>query len=151
MNTVVRLHNRLNNRHDHANLPYPDRLDDLFAGLFRPVTESSQAPESLRLEVSEDDKAYRVSAAIAGAKKDEIQIAVDKNEVSISVEIKREAVAKEGERLLHSERYYGKSSRAFSLAQEINEDGVEASYADGVLRLVLPKKAPAAAKRITIA
>ena len=47
-------------------------------------------------------------------------------------------------------RYYGKVYRAFTLDQEIDEQATEAKYADGILELKLSKKAPVAAKRITI-
>jgi HSP20 family protein len=52
--------------------------------------------------------------------------------------------------LLRSERYYGMLERTFTLDSNIDEGKVEAKYADGVLKLKLPKKATAAARRITI-
>jgi HSP20 family protein len=64
--------------------------------------------------------------------------------------VKQEKDVKEGERLVHSERYFGKTSRAFRLGYEIDEAKVQAKYTDGVLELVLPKKQTAAAKQITI-
>ena len=146
MNTLV----RLNNRRTPAYAPFPDRLDDLFAGFFRPVSDDGRALDTIKLDVAEDEKSYRVTAALPGVKKDDIHIAVDKNEVSISAEVKRENTTQEGERLLHSERFYGKTSRSFSVAQEIDDGAVQAKYADGVLTLTLPKKAPVAAKRVTI-
>ncbi|MEO8104632.1 MAG: Hsp20 family protein, partial [Betaproteobacteria bacterium] len=97
---------------------------------------------------------YRVAATLPGVKKEDIQVSVDQNEVTISAEVKRENIAKEGERagekVLHSERFYGKTTRVFSVGQDIDEAGVQARYADGVLSLVLPKKAPVSAKRVTI-
>ena len=142
MNALVRLHR------EPAYTPFPDRLDDLFAGFFRPIASEGRGPVSIKIDVTEDDKSYRVAASLPGVKKDDIQVSIDKNEVSISAEVKRETT--EGERVLHSERYYGKTERVFTLAQEIDEAGVQAKYADGVLTLELPKKAPAAAKRVSI-
>jgi len=146
MNTLVRLHNRL----EPAYTPYPDRLDDLFAGFFRPVAPENRGLANIKIDVAEDDKSYKVAASLPGVKKEDIHVAVDKNEVSISAEVKRENTAKDGERLLHSERFYGKTSRVFSVSQEIDEAQVQAKYADGVLSLVLPKKVSVAAKRVTI-
>ena len=57
---------------------------------------------------------------------------------------------REGERVLHTERVYGKVSRSFSLPQELDEAKAEAKFRDGVLELMLPKKAAAARKAITI-
>ena len=58
--------------------------------------------------------------------------------------------AREHDRLLHSERYFGRVSRAFRLGQEIDEARASAKYADGVLELTLPKKAGAVAKQLTV-
>ncbi|MEQ1517800.1 MAG: Hsp20 family protein [Usitatibacteraceae bacterium] len=128
----------------------------MLAGFFRPLPgEPRVAIAPIKIDVSEDANAYRVSALLPGVKKEDIHVEVDQNEVSISAEIKRETAApveegKDAARILHSERFYGKASRVFSVAQEIDEAGVHAKYADGVLSLVLPKKAPIAAKRVTI-
>jgi len=82
--------------------------------------------------------------------KDDIQIGIDGNQVSISAEVKRRSEQKEGSRVLKTERFYGKASRSFSLASEIDSGGAQAKYTDGVLELVLPKKATATAKQIAV-
>lgn len=152
MNTLVRLNNRL----DPSAAIFSHHLDDLFSGFRRSLPgETPTAVTPIKIEVTENATAYRVSAVLPGAKKEDIHIEVDQKEVSILAEIKRETVppaepTKESERVLHSERFYGKTSRVFSLAQDIDEAGVEAKYADGVLSLVLPKKVPVSAKRVTI-
>jgi HSP20 family protein len=147
MNTLVRLNNRL----DPAYNPLAGNIDDLFAGFFRPIQETARTgAQPIRIDVTEDANAYRVAATVPGVKKEDINVSVDQNEVTISAEIKRETSAKEGERVLHSERFYGKTTRSFSLGQDVDEANVQAKYADGVLNLVLPKKAPASAKRVTI-
>ena len=129
----------------------PAGIDDLFAGFFRPIqADARSGSQPIRIDVSEDANAYRVAANLPGVKKEDIQVSVDQNEVSISAEIKRETSAKEGERILHTERYYGKTTRVFTVSQDIDEGSVQAKYADGVLSLVLPKKAPVSAKRVMI-
>ena len=147
MNALVRLNKRL----QPAYAVNTDTLDDLFTGFFRPIQDSARAVgQPIRIDVSEDPNAYRVAASLAGVKKEDIHVSVDQNEVTISAEIKRETSEKEGERVLHSERFYGKTTRVFSVAQDIDEAGVQAKYADGILSVVLPKKAPVSAKRVTI-
>lgn len=151
MNTLVHLNNRLNP----SAAVYPQRLDDLLAGFFSPLPSDAPAVAPIKIEVSEDAAAYRVSAVLPGVKKEDIHVEVDQNEVSIVAEIKRESAvptdaAKDAERVLHTERYYGKTSRVFSVAQNIDEAAVQAKYADGVLTLVLPKKVPISAKRVAI-
>lgn len=120
--------------------------NDLFAHFFRPVTEAT--PE-VRLEVSENEKAYTVAATIPGVRKEDIHVAVEGSSVTIEAEVKQET-KQENARVLHSERFYGKTSRSFSVAQDIDESAVEAKYVDGVLQLVLPKKAVTSGRKITI-
>jgi HSP20 family protein len=102
------------------------------------------------MDVSEDDKAYTVHADMPGVKKEDIHVNIDGKQVSISTEVKNEKEVKEGEKLLRSERYYGSVSRAFSLAQDVDEATAVAKYNDGVLELTLPKKVAASAKKLVI-
>jgi HSP20 family protein len=142
MNTLVRFD------------PAADRLDDFFAGFFRPVLSAERTAlanvSEIRIDVREDDKAYAVEAVIPGVKKDDIHVAIDGNEISITAEVKNEKDVKEGERVLRSERFYGKTVRRFALAQEIDESAAQARYEDGVLKLALPKKAATSARKLTI-
>jgi len=126
-------------------------LEDLMRGFFvRPVNYEPTVPAQLRVEVTEDDKSYSVHAEIPGVKKDDINVAVDGNQVEISAEVKNEKEIKDGERVLRSERYYGKVYRAFALDQDVDETATQAKYADGILELRLPKKVSAAVKRIAV-
>lgn len=132
--------------------PFGELFDDLFKGfLVRPVVgDGRAAAPRLKIDVTEQNGAFKVLAEIPGVKKDDIQVNVDGDQVSITAEVKQEQDAKAGGRLLHSERYFGKASRAFRLGYEIDQANVQAKYADGVLELVLPKKQNAAAKQIAI-
>jgi HSP20 family protein len=132
--------------------PFGDLFDDVLKGFFvRPMTaESAAAAPRMKLEVSENGEAFKVLAEIPGVKKDEIQVTIDGDQVSISAEVRKEKDVKEGERVVHSERYYGKVSRAFRLGHEIDQAGAQAKYADGVLELLLPKKVTAAARKLSI-
>ena len=105
---------------------------------------------TIRIDVTEAEKAYTVKAEIPGVKKEDISVEVDGSQVSISVEVKREKEEKKGETVVHSERFYGRQFRTFTLASEIDRKKVEAKYADGVLELMLPKSGGLTAERITI-
>lgn len=133
--------------------PYGDIFDDFVKGFFvRPLAavEPGESARRLKVDVSEKDTEYRVLAEIPGVKKDEIQVDIEGDVVTISAETRAEKDVKEGERVIHSERYYGKMSRSFRLGQEVDQAKAGAKYTDGVLELVLPKKAAANAKRLTI-
>jgi HSP20 family protein len=132
--------------------PLDTALDDLMRGYFvRPVNfEPAPVPVKLRVDVTENDAGYVMRAEIPGVRKEDINVAIDGNQVEISAEVKNEKEVKNGETVLRSERYYGKVYRAFVFDHEIDEGATRAKYADGVLELSLAKKASAAAKRITI-
>lgn len=133
--------------------PIGDIFDDLMKGYFvRPAApaEAAETVRQMRIDVAERDNAYTVLAEVPGVKKDNIQIDIEGDVVSITAEIRAEKDVKEGERVIHSERYFGKLARSFRLGQEIDQANAIAKYSDGVLELVLPKKITAAAKRVTI-
>ena len=131
--------------------PVDDAFDDLFRGFFMRPVRMEGAPEmQIKMDVKEDDKGYSVHAEIPGVKKDDIHVTIDGNQVAVSAEVKNEKEVKEGEKVLRSERYYGKVSRAFTLGQDVDEGAAQAKYSDGVLELVLPKKAVTKAKRLSI-
>lgn len=129
-----------------------DPLDDLFRGFFvKPVEFPGgvQAP-SVKVDVKEESEAYLVHAELAGVKKEDIHVTVEGNLVSIAAEVKQDKEVKEGERVLRSERYFGKVSRAFQLGQDIDDARAVAKFNDGVLELRLPKKTSVATKRLEI-
>jgi HSP20 family protein len=134
--------------------PFNSIVDDIFKGfLVRPVAydagTNARAPR-LTVDVTEKNGAYLVTADLPGVKKEDIHVDIDGAQVTLTAEVKREKEAAEGERVLHTERSYGKVSRSFALPQELDEVKAEAKFRDGVLELTLPKKAAAARKAITI-
>lgn len=135
---------------------FDEAFDDLLRGFFvRPVGfegtgQAQTTAAQFRVDVSENEQAYVLHAEIPGVKKDDISITIDGDQVAISAEVKNEKEAKDGERVLRTERYYGKVYRAFQLAQPVDENGASAKYSDGILELTLPKKAAVSAKRISI-
>ena len=135
-----------------GNLMRRDPFDDLFRGFFvRPVEFSSPLAEaSIKVDIKETAAAYTVHAELPGVKKEDVHVTVEGNLVTVAAETRQEKEVKEGERLLRSERYFGKLSRAFQLAENIDEGGAKARFNDGVLELTLPKKAPASNRRLSI-
>ena len=112
-----------------------DPFDDLFRGFLRPVRfEGQPQPMQIKMDVKEDDKAYTVHAEIPGVKKEDIHVTIEGNQVSISAEVKKEKEEKEGEKVLRSERYYGKVYRSFTLGQDVDECRVSGQVQRGCAR-----------------
>jgi len=133
--------------------PFADAgIDDLFRGFFRPVRagDRGNAPAAAKVDVTENDKGYVVHAEIPGVTKDDIQVAVEGNQVTISAEVKRVNEPKDGERVLRTERYYGSMYRSFTLPSELDEANSEAKYENGVLELRLAKKPAVAGRRLQV-
>jgi HSP20 family protein len=130
--------------------PFADTaLDDLVRGFFAPVRGDRQAV-SIKVDVAEKEDAYVVRAEIPGVAKDDIQVSIEGNQVTIGAEVKRETEKKEGERVLHTERYYGNAFRSFTLPAELDESTSSAKYENGVLELTLAKKPALAGRKLTI-
>lgn len=120
--------------------PFNDLVDDLFKGfLVRPVAyEGRNALPRLNVDVAEKNGAYVVKGELPGVKKEDIAVEIDGNQVSVSAEVKREKEEKK-ENLVHSERFYGKTYRSFTVRHDIDRKAAAAKFSDGVLELTLPK------------
>jgi HSP20 family protein len=135
--------------------PFNDLVDDIFKGfLVRPVAYEgngrSDALPRVKVDVAEKNGAYKVTAELPGVKKEDIQVSIDGSQITLSAEVKQEKEASQDERVLHTERVFGKVTRSFALPQEVDESKAEAKFRDGVLELTLPKKQAAARKQISI-
>lgn len=134
--------------------PFSEPAADMFQGLFRPLRglmpSDAEFLPAIRVDVSESDDSYAVKADIPGVKKDDIDIQVDGNYVSISANIERKQEQKNGERVIRAERYYGSVQRSFTLATAVDPEKVSASYENGTLSLTLPKKASAVQRKIAV-
>src|SRR5207244_13394715 len=110
-----------------------DVFNDFARGFFlKPMMMENQPDLQIRIDVREDKNAYRVHADIPGTKKEDIQVTVDGNVVTIRAETKRVAEQKDGETLLRSERYAGTVSRSFQLPYEMDLNAAAAKEQDGV-------------------
>ncbi|HTR31525.1 MAG TPA: Hsp20/alpha crystallin family protein [Puia sp.] len=95
---------------------------------------------------------YEVSLAAPGMKKDDFKIDIDANTLTISAE-KEEKKEEKEDRYTRKEFNYTSFSRSFSLPDWVNKDKIDASYENGLLKLVLPKTEEAkkiASRHITV-
>ena len=138
-----------------TNLTRYNPLDDFFKDFgkgfwVKPLAMPAGSELTMKIDVKEDDKAFTVRADIPGVRKEDIQIDIDDDVVSVRAEAKQEKEEKKGEKVVYSERSYGMVSRSFTLPASVDEKTAKAEYKDGVLNLTLPKKANGSAKRIAV-
>ncbi|HVL59214.1 MAG TPA: Hsp20/alpha crystallin family protein [Burkholderiaceae bacterium] len=146
--------------------PFADVFPTLFRSFFaEPLTGDARASGAngqaagMRVDVTERSDAYVVTADLPGVKKDDINVEIDGNRVTIRAEVKHEKEVKgangkhangDDERVLRRERYVGQFVRSFQLADELDDEKAAAKYENGVLMLTLPKRQAANVKRLTI-
>ncbi len=95
---------------------------------------------AFRTDVSDTGDAYKLEAELPGFNKDDIKIDIENDCLTISAERKLETNDEDKKKnFVKRERFYGSYSRSFDVTG-IDVDNIEASYADGVLTLNMPKK-----------
>jgi HSP20 family protein len=125
-------------------------IDELFRGFFKPVRLTPAAPATIRMDVTENDQGYVVHAEIPGARKEDIHVTIESNQVTIGAEVKKELELKQGERVLRSERHCGSVHRSFTVPVELDEAASTAKYENGVLELTLARKPAIAGRKLTV-
>ena len=134
--------------------PFADVFPGLLRGFASPNARFAEPAAQLaalkvRIDVTENDRAYVVHADMPGVKKEDIDVQINGAQVSISAKSETRK-QEEGEKVLRTERYAGAMSRTFTLTSEIDEDAAQARFENGVLELNLPKKEAPAARRLAI-
>ena len=131
---------------------FDDFFKDLSPGFYiKPLHgDPLPSPTQIKVDVKETDQGYTVQAEVPGVAKEDIQVSVDGNVVTLSAEVKQSDTQASDEKLLRSERYYGSVSRSFQLPADIDRDTAKAKYDNGVLTLTLPKKKSGASQRLAI-
>lgn len=132
-----------------------DRLFDRFAGGFglpafrrmfdiEPAwrTESSFSFSAPAVDVTEDDKAYTITAELPGLEEKNIDVAVSGDMLTLKGEKRYEKDEQDKDRYM-SERAYGSFQRSFALPDGVDRDKIVANLAKGVLTITLPKTAEA--------
>jgi HSP20 family protein len=128
-----------------------DAMDQLFQESFiRPNGSSGLSGQiAMPVDLWETKDAYHLRADLPGLAPDDITINVTGDTVSLAGETKAETdVSNEG--WLRQERRTGKFQRAFTLPVQIDANAVTATFANGVLDLVLPKSEAVKPKTVRI-
>ncbi len=123
-----------------------DRVfESSFNSFFRPLGSLNRWNPAV--DVHQDNEQFTVYAELPGLKKEEIEISLNGDTLTIGGERKHEATADQGSR---TERYFGKFQRSLTLPVPVNSEKVNATYTDGILKIVLPKAEEAKPKQIPV-
>ena len=115
-------------------------LDDFFSDFLRDdfFTPMLTGSNSFKVDLKEDENNYTIDADLPGIKKEDISLEYDNNYLTISA--KRDEITQDNDNdFVRRERTYGEFKRSFYI-DNIDENTVDASFTDGVLKVSLPKK-----------
>lgn len=125
-------------------------IEDFFREFaMAPALRGLEQGTRMRVDVEENDQAYIMRAEVPGTKKEDIQISIDGNRVSIRANIAEEKTDQNAN-MIRSERVFGEEFRTFSLPQEVDDSKAEAKYENGILTLTLPKKSGTGGRKLTV-
>lgn len=138
------------------NVPFGSLVDDVFNDFFQRAGfvpgRGVEGPTAVRARMDVVDKGdkFEIKLDLPGISKEDIHVSIEGAKVSIQAESRKQRETKDGERVLHSERTTTSYARSFELPVEVAEDGADASFENGVLTLLLPKRTAVVGKRLTV-
>jgi HSP20 family protein len=128
--------------------PFYSDFDSWFNGAAN-GPESEGVAWNPSVDVYETDNSYVLKADLPGIKKEDINLDVNNNTLTIKGDkIFEEKVEKDN--YLRIERRYGSFSRSFTLSEKVDKENITANYKNGVLEVTLPKKEEAKPKEIKV-
>lgn len=129
---------KLNNR----SLPrtFDTVFNDLFSGFAGGINE---ALNTIPVNVHETKDAYHLEVSAPGLNKEDFAIKLDNGLLTISYEKKEEAKSADDYKTLRREFSYRSFKRSFTLNDDVNAEGIQAKYENGILKVYLAKTEPA--------
>lgn len=126
-----------------------DEMNRLFSGNVPDGGEFARGAWSPNVDIFEDKEHLFVEAELPGMKREDFEVSVENNVLTLKGERKFEKKT-EGDNYHRVERSYGSFTRQFTLPQTITAEGASADFENGVLRIALPKREETKARKIEI-
>lgn len=130
-------------KRNHSNA-FPFVMDELFRDFLggTQYVNKGTAP----VNIKETESAFQLELVAPGLKKEDFNIEIDKDVLTISSETKKENIEKEEGKFTRREFVHTSFKRAFTLPENVNAEDINAAYEDGVLKVGLPKREAELAK-----
>ena len=105
-----------------------------------------------RVYINDADDHYEITAELPGITNENINVHVNEGILTLEAENTQEDTEEKEGKIIRQERRYGKFMRSFNLGGDVHEEDIQASFADGVLKLKAPKlvEKPPVRRRIEI-
>ena len=124
-------------------------VDRLFDGFSRSLSGFSPRTLMPSIDLAETDKEIELTAELPGMEEKDVQLNVVDNHLTIRGEKKNQREEKEKDYHL-VERHYGSFTRTVELPPGVNPDSIKAVMSKGVLKVTVPKPAPAQTRKIEV-
>ncbi len=115
--------------------------------LFDELTKNWGIPsvfdQNMKTDIVEEKDQYVIKTELPGYKKEEIQVSLQNGNLTICANHNETSDEKDSDgRVIRSERYHGSYERSFYVGDDVKESDIHATYANGILKLNLPKVEP---------
>ncbi|MFC2087743.1 Hsp20/alpha crystallin family protein [Bacteroidota bacterium] len=117
----------------------PDWTDNFFTGPIWPNAESNVGTSIPAVNINEDENQFNIELAAPGMEKKDFKLDLNHNVLTISSE-KMEKKENDNKKFTRREFRYTSFNRSFTLPNSVKEEGIKASYKEGILNISIPKK-----------
>jgi len=124
----------------HRNPAFPSVFNDLFGGNIADFVGTDFVTSMPSVNISETEQGYQLEIAAPGLTKEDFNVALDKDRLTISAEKSAKTENNEG-KLTRHEFNYSSFTRSFMLPKTVDKEQIAARYENGILYLNVPKKA----------
>ena len=131
-------------KRNNANRVFPSVMDELFKDLMGGTQYVQKAVPPVNIKETEQE--FTLELIAPGLKKEDFNIELDNDLLTVSSEIKSEKTEQEEGKFTRREFSFSSFKRSFSLPETVKEEGINASYQNGILTITLPKKEEALPK-----
>lgn len=132
-------------------------FDSLFNNTMDSVFNNYRTVSVPKVDVKETENAYSLDMELPGRTENDVNIELDHNTLTISSKKEETAEKSEGTeknnnsgKWLIRERRTSEFSRSFRLPEDVDNENVKATFKNGILNVMMPRKALATPKRIAI-
>ncbi|MCD0463554.1 Hsp20/alpha crystallin family protein [Roseiconus lacunae] len=123
-------------------------MDELFDRLFHPVVTNNGRRWAPPVSIWEEGDQFHLQMDLPGFTQEDLDVSFEDGHLSVAASRTRDE--NESRKYLHDERHWGEVRRVIPLPDSVNPESIEATYANGVLEVVLAKRAEVLPKKIEI-
>ena len=113
---------------------------DIFEDMFDDPFFTKNESRIMKTDIKEHKGNYEIEVDLPGYEKENIKIEVENGYLTVNASMNKENDEKEKGKFVRRERYFGECSRSFYVGDEIKTEDIKASFKNGTLTLVVPKK-----------